>query len=330
MTAKSARMIWVLPAVLGCFAFATPAAAKDVVFTGMCDASGAVTLTGGRFAVADDEDSILRVYDATRGGAPLVTADLSGDLHLPHKKKTPETDLEAATRIGDHAFWITSHGRNSKGKKQESRLRLFATTLPERGKTVHVAGQPYTRLLDDLLAAPALARFDLRAAETRPPKEPGGLNIEGMTARPDGTSVILGFRNPVPEGRAIFLPILNPREMIAGQRARLGDPALVDLGGLGVRSISFWRGNYLLVGGGIADERPSKLFRWDGRAARGQALDVDLSDFNPEAFASFEDRPQVLLLSDDGSRQVKGQRCKDLTAPAEKSFRGRWVTLPPK
>ena len=41
--------------------------------------------------------------------------------------------LEAATRIGAHALWLTSHGRNSKGKRQDARLRFFATTVPENG-----------------------------------------------------------------------------------------------------------------------------------------------------------------------------------------------------
>ena len=111
----------------------------------MCDASAAVPLEGGLFAVADDEDNVLRVYDSARGGVPLGQADVSLRLHLPvtpkkpknllPKKvpKPPETDIEAATRIGDLAFWLTSHGRNSSGKLKTERQRLFATSLPERG-----------------------------------------------------------------------------------------------------------------------------------------------------------------------------------------------------
>jgi Protein of unknown function (DUF3616) len=320
------------PALLTVFSLiAGPAAvqaAEDLVFTGMCDASGAVTLGGGKFVVADDEDNVLRVYDAGRGGAPLSATDLSPELQLPSKKKAPETDLEAATLLGDRALWLTSHGRNSKGKPQPSRLRLFATTGGD-GSPLQVVGKPYTQLLDDLLRAPALANFGLQAASQKAPKQPGGLNIEGMTARPDGRSVIIGFRNPVPQAKALVVPLLNPLQMLEGQPAKLGTPRLLDLEGRGIRSMSFWRGRYLMIGGGIADEAVSRLYTWDGKSYRARAVaSVVLDDFNPEGFASFEDRPQVLLLSDDGSRQIDGQECKQLEDATRKRFRGRWVHVP--
>ena len=174
-----------------------------------------------------------------------------------------------------------------------------------------------------------LASFGLRQAAERAPKEPGGLNIEGMTARPDGHSVVIGFRNPVPRGRALLLPLLNPLEMIQGQAAQLGTPVLVDLQGRGVRSISFRKGSYLIIGGGIADEKTSKLFRWDGQSERAKPVDaVDLTGINPEGFVTFENHPQVLLLSDDGTREIDGQPCKKLKQPAARRFRGRWVNLP--
>jgi hypothetical protein len=170
----------------------------------------------------------------------------------------------------------------------------------------------------------------LQAASQLPPKQAGALNIEGMTARPDGRSVIIGFRNPLPQGKALVLPLLNPLEMIeAGQAARLGAPQLLDLEGKGIRSISSWRGRYLLIGGGVADETPSRLYTWDGKSDRPRPVtSVPLDDFNPEGFASFEDRPQVLLLSDDGTREIDGQPCKRLKDPTRKRFRGRWVTIP--
>jgi hypothetical protein len=150
-----------------------------------------------------------------------------------------------------------------------------------------------------------------------------------MTARPDGRSVVIGFRNPVPQGRALVLTLLNPLQMIEGERAKLGPPVLVDLQGRGVRSISFWKGSYLLIGGGIVDEKSPKLFRWDGRSERASPIDeVDLKDLNPEAFASFEDRAELMLLSDDGEREIDGRPCKKLSDPRNRRFRGRWVRLP--
>jgi hypothetical protein len=47
-----------------------------VVFEGMCDASGAIPIDERRFAIADDEENEIRVYDAERGGPPLAAVPL--------------------------------------------------------------------------------------------------------------------------------------------------------------------------------------------------------------------------------------------------------------
>jgi hypothetical protein len=330
-------LVLVAVTALGCKSAGTPAAPAPAVvdpdlveFNGMCDASGAVPLGGDRFAVADDEDNVLRVYDARRGGPPLHAVDISAALPLPHKKKTPETDLEAATRLGDLALWITSHGRNSSGKARPERLLLFATTAVESAFApgrMQLVGKPCTTLLEQLLAAPHLAALPFEAAATRAPKDPGGMNIEGLTATPDGR-VLIGFRNPIPEGRAIVLPLDNPRQVIDGAAAHFGDPIRFDLGGLGVRSLSFWRGRYLIAAGPFAEDGPRRLYSWSGTAGDPPRLEIELRDINPEGFFSSPTADRVMLLSDDGSRSIDGEACKSLVDPARKRFRGRWVTLP--
>lgn len=309
-------------------AASAPTKQPGIVFRGMCDASGAVILGDNRFAVADDEDNVLRVYDSVRGGEPLAAIDVSAALELPIKKKAPEADIEAATRVGDRALWLTSHGLNSKGKLQPSRFRFFATTAPSAGASVTPVGAPYHALLDDMLAAPQLARFNLAAAAKLAPKALGGLNLEGMTRRIDGSSVWIGFRNPLPEHKALVVPLLNPLAVIGGAHAELGEPQLLDLGGRGVRSLSLWRGQYLIIAGAVADETDSRLFRWDGQSAAPQPVPgVDLRGWNPEAFVSRDEQDQVLLLSDDGSLEIEGQPCKKLADRAKKQFRGVWVRI---
>ncbi|WP_163988156.1 DUF3616 domain-containing protein [Pyxidicoccus caerfyrddinensis] len=305
-------------------------ARASVVFEGMCDASGAVALGGDLFVVGDDEDNILRVYDARRGGAPVRSVDLSPDLELPTKKKPPEADIEAATGLGSLSFWLTSHGRNSSGKKQPSRLRFFATEETDGGPKL--VGQPYSHLLDDLLADPRMAPFALEHAEGLAPKSPGGLNIEGLTAMADGTSLLIGFRSPVPQGRALVVPLLNPTEVVReGARARLGEPRLLDLGGLGIRSLSWWHGRYVIISGATASEATSRLFTWrGGDDAPVPASEVDLTGLNPEAFFTPEQAEEILLLSDDGTVPLDGVECKRLKDPARKRFRGVWVRLPPE
>ena len=305
---------------------------QEVVFAGACDASGAVALDGRHMVVADDEDNLLRIYDATRGGAPLAAVDVSADLGLtPKGKRTPrmpELDLEAATRLGERAYWITSHGRNSKGKARPERLRFFATTLPtlDGAAVVEVVGST-DGLLAALLTDPRFARFDLAAAAARAPKAEGGFNLEGLTATPDG-ALLLGFRNPVPAGRALLVRLERPAEFVAGGPATLGPPIELDLGGLGVRALSWWRGQYLIVAGARDGEAASRLFTWDGHGA-AIAVDLDLTDLNPEGTFSPDDGDRVLLLSDDGAVAIDGTPCKELPDADRRRFRGRWLTASP-
>lgn len=309
-----------------------------MVFEGACDASGAVPLDARFFAVADDEDNTLRVYDAELGGPPIRTRDVSAPIALSPKAKKPkrvskkkskppkarEADLEAATRLGDAAIWMSSHARSKSGKRQPDRLRYFVTDVPEGEAPIEVIGDVYRGLLDDLVASSTLARFDLATAAELAPQAPGGLNIEGLTAAPEG-HVLIGFRNPIPGGRALVVPILNPTELSTATPARFGEPALVDLGGRGVRALSWWRGRYLVVGGAFDDETDARLYAWTSSTVR--ELDVDLRDFNPEATFTPDERDEILLLSDDGARSIGGGRCKDLKDPAKRRFRGVWVRM---
>lgn len=295
-----------------------------VTFEGACDASGAVELDARRFLVADDEDNVLRVYDADRGGPPELTIDLSPALGL-RKPKRAESDFEAATRLGDRGFFLSSHGRTSKGKRDPDRLLLFAVELGSDVRRATLVGTPYRSLLDDLLAHPSFARFGLRDAAERAPKEPGGLNLEGLTAEPDG-SLLVGFRSPVPEGRALLVRIANPAGVVAGERARLSEPLLVDLGGLGVRALSMWRSRLLVAAGPSGEGGPFRLYWLEGAAAR--PIDgVSFDEFSPEGFFTPESRNEVLVLSDDGARPVDGKPCKKVKDRARKRFRGMWVRL---
>lgn len=300
----------------------------EVVFEGACDASGAVELDRTHFVVADDEDNVLRVYDAVRGGPPVAAVDVSAALGLtPQGKRVPrmpELDLEAATRIGDRAYWLTSHGRNSKGKARPERLRLFATTLPAApaaGGLEVVASS--ARLLDALLADPRLARFDLASAATRAPKAEGGLNLEGMTASPDG-ALLLGFRSPVPDGHALLVRLERPDDFLAGGAATLGPPVQLDLGGLGVRALTWWRGRYAIIAGPVDAGGSARLYAWAG-AGPAVPLAVDLTGYNPEGTFSPDGDPRLLLLSDDGAAPIDGVACKAAPDPARRRFRGVWL-----
>ena len=296
-----------------------------VHFDGACDASGAVPVDDRHFAVADDEDNVLRVYDAVEGGPAVRKTNLGRQIAL---KKKGEADIEAATSLEGRAYWISSHGRNSKGEQDPNRSLVITTDLPTLDENVEVEGDVYRDLLSDLEHDPQLSRFELERAAELAPKEPGGLNIEGLTATPEG-QLLIGFRSPVPGGKALIVPLANPSALYAAGSARFGAPIELDLEGLGVRSLSWWRGAYLIAAGPTGEGGPARLYRWWGPGTAPRlAAQAAFADANPEAFFTAENNDEILVLSDDGAREIRGKACKRLKNKKHKSFRGLWLRMP--
>lgn len=288
-------------------------------------------LDAEHFAVADDEGNTIRVYRLDERARPVYSLDASRFLRF--ERRAPEADIEGAARINNRIYWIGSHGRNAKGEPSESRQRLFATDiLPQPGAPrLVLVGSPYTRLLKDLTTDRRYQQYDLAGAAARPPKAAGGLNIEGLAATPEG-GLLVGFRSPIVAGRALIVPLLNPDGVIEGAAARLGDPLLIDLGGQGIRSISDWRGQYLLVAGAAGEGGDSRLFAWAGLPRSPTPVAGSfLAGLNPESVAVIPqaDGDRLLLVSDDGTRIVGKRPAKRIKDQSRRPFRAMVMPLPP-
>ena len=314
------------------------AAAAAESYRGMCDASAAVALGAGHFVVADDEGDVLRIYQR---GTPMPVAAVDLVDFLGNRKPNgdnTEADIEGAATIGQRIYWISSHARKGKdGEVDPHRRRFFATDIvaAKPSPTLQPVGKPYAALLDDLLAD---ARFALLAdAAQRKPEAAGGLNIEGLAAMADG-SLLIGFRNPQPQGRALLVPLRNPREVVEGSaKPRFGDPIQLDLGGRGIRSLERVGNELLMAAGpfgtaGSSAVQPAfALFRWSGQPAQAPVFvrALDAGSFRPEAMFVDAQGPELVLLSDDGDEQVDGKDCKHKSVPMDrKAFRVRTLPLP--
>jgi len=316
----------------------TPLAA--VRYSGMCDASAAVALGDNRFVVANDEDNWLRVYQGATGTTPPSTKPVSKlDLtdFLDIKKKKPEADIEGAAAIGSRIYWITSHGESARGEPRPNRHHLFATDIETKGAGINLkpAGRPFGGLVD-ILADPddaaGLKGYQLDVAATDAPESATGLNIEGLTGTPEG-ALLIGFRNPVPKGKALLISLKNPQGVLEnGEEPKLGKAILLDLGGSGIRSIEYshQRKVYFIVAGPIGDSGEWHLYQWSG-ASTDPPLVVPGIDFNglrPEALILDPAADRLQVLSDDGSEQVYGKVCKDLSGdPDKQGFRSVWLKL---
>jgi hypothetical protein len=288
---------------------------------GMSGASAAIFLDATRVVVASDEDNRLRIYDPTASQPAITAWDASPWLHLSGHNL--ECDLEGAARVGNRIYWIGSHGRNKDGKVRPNRQRFFATEVEAtpQGPRLRNVGTPCSTLMAAMLTQASLIALHLDTAATLPPDSKGGLNIEALAARPDG-SLWIGFRGPLAKGKAILVPLLNPDDVITGQPPRFGPPTRLDLGGRGLRDMTWTGSEWILVAGATGgDQKSTRLFRWAGDGKDPSPLDLPgLKNLNIEAVAVPPELPvrRLFLCSDDSHRG----------ATATPSFRSYWVDLP--
>lgn len=308
---------------------------KELRHYEICDSSGAIAAGEHHFVVANDEDNLLRLYQADQSGRPI---EIDINNYFENNPKGDEIDLEAVAQLDGIIYWITSHGRSRKGKFKPERHQFFANRFSSHDSSkFEQVGRSYTQLvLGDMLNDNRLKSYRLEAAEKIPPKEPGGLNIEGLTITPN-QELLIGFRNPIIQGRALLLPLKNPRQLVEqeGARADFGDPIELDLDGLGIRSIEYWEPEqrYLIVAGAYDGSDQFALYQWSGSDQTPQRLDgIGLpADFRPEGVLFYPARArQFQLISDDGSlERSEGIPCKevaDKNSP-QKYFRSLWVKV---
>lgn len=270
----------------------TAAGAQLRHYEGVCEVSAAAVLNPTHFAVASDETEMLTVY---RRGSPAPVATF----HHPDV-----SDIEAAARIGDVIFWLTSHSFGNSGDRPKRKL-LFATRVVA-GPALAAAGTEFRGLRALIAGALGVPEATLAPA----------LNIEGLAATPEG-DLLVGLRGPLAaNGAAQLVRIRNPRALVglaaAGVTARAELAGSLDLGGRGIRSIELVGGGahrYLIVAGPVQDEGAEPLlFWWDGAGAAtpGPAV-APLAALNPEALLR-GNSSWVEIFGDNGAA------CSDETA----------------
>lgn len=306
-------------------------------YLGACDASAAVDLDERRFVIASDEptaagESALHVYerDQPRPLAALPLAEALGVRNLPDT----ELDVEAATRVDGRIYWASSHEHEPDGDEVASRRRFFATDLA--GGRLRAAGRAYEKLAEDMVAAPELAPLGLERLEReRLPSKRGGLNVEGMAARPDG-ALLLGLRSPRLGRDAVLVPFLNPDAVLEGREgARFEAPIRLDLGGNGIRDLAWdpTRRVYAILGGAAGRGQGRALYAWSGDPGEPPVpIDAPIpADFNAEAVMVDPATGHLRIFSDDGNRELrprKGKPAPNKTLKdGRRSFRSLWVLL---
>lgn len=274
--------------------------------TGLYEPSAIQQLADGRFLVVEDEKQhpfSLVTIDATGSvsSAPLSPPAQADDAVW----KLDDLEALALDRAG-YVYALTSHSREDDGDEKKSRDKLVRFRIEGE----RMAEPILARGLKPALAAahPVLAA----AAEMRDVKAQGGLNIEGLEISADGRQLLIGFRSPLLDNRAIIAGVENPTAIFAdGEPPRIA-PVLItlDLGGNGIRGLSYISalGGYLVVSGPVAREQGHfQLWFWSGAhdAPARRVSVAGLPGFEHAEGVSpavVNGRQRIIIVSDDGSR----------------------------
>jgi len=278
--------------------------------TGIYEPSGIQQLPDGRFLVVEDEKehpfSLITIgadgqVDST-GLGPGLLQIFSDFWNLD--------DLEGLALDRDgFVYAITSHSRDDDGNEKSARERLVRFRV--EGNRVE---DP--KVVKGLKSALATGHPELAAAaEVRNVKTDAGLNIEGLEITQDQQQLLIGFRSPLRDGRAIIARIENPRGMFEADE----DPRVaaeldeLDLGGHGIRGLAYVRTltEYLIISGPVSRKKePFGLWRWDGRKGSPARRVVvpglkSLKRAEGVCSAVLNGRGRILIVSDDGDRKTR-------------------------
>lgn len=262
-------------------------------------------LPDGRLLIAEDEKA--RPFSLLTLGPQGPSAPTALELGEAATELGKLDDLEGlAADPAGNVYAITSHSRDGDGDEKRSREKLVRFRVD--GDRV-VGAQVQHGLKAALSAAhPVLAR----AAEVRNVKADGGLNIEALELSPDGR-LLIGFRSPLREGRALLATLTNPGRVFDAGVAPAIDPHLeaLDLGGDGLRGMAWVPalGGYLLISGPVARENVQfKLWYWAGHGHPPRRADVPgLSGLeHAEGITPLRlgGESRLIVVSDDGDRKA--------------------------
>jgi hypothetical protein len=242
------------------------------------------------------------------------------------------------TWLNGKAYWIGSHSRSGKGRLREQRRQFFGTRISTQSHEPVVTPtteRAFGGLLGPISALDSRLKDKIKLGVAKDEKlapDNGGFNIEGLAARPDDKSLLLGLRTPLLDANAVLILFENPEAVLEKkQKPVLSRLIKIDLGGRGIRSIEYSvaaRAYFILAGPAGGKKGTFDLYRWPadenstpspipGFTGSLQNLDT-ARPFQPEALVIDSTGKKLHLFSDDGDSCIK-------SAP---TFRSVVVTLP--
>jgi hypothetical protein len=276
---------------------------------GTYEPSAIQQLPDGRFLVVEDEKRHPLTVVTIGADGRVESAALTAGLFQIFSSFWQLDDLEGlALDKAGFVYAITSHSRDEGGNEKASRERLARFRI-EGDRVVK------PKVVDGLKRALTAAHPVLAAAaKLRAVKDRGGLNIEALEFSLDQQRLLIGFRSPLVDGRAIIASVENPRDIFEKEETPRVASALqeLDLGGHGIRGLAYVPslGEYLVIGGPVSREQAQfDLWLWSGRqgAAARRVVVPGLRGLERAEGVSpavIDGVERIIIVSDDGNRRA--------------------------
>jgi len=283
-------------------------------FKTLYEPSAIASARNGALVVVEDEtESPIHILNPADGLTSFIETPISTrkmfDRDGKHANFRKLGDLEGLDVDNEGTFYaVTSHTRSKKGRS------------PNREKLIRfrVEGQRITNpsvyggLRDGLTAKYPVLRI---AADVADVKNRNGFNIEGLSFNRDKKRMLIGFRGPVIDGKAMIVELENLSDIFEKNSApQFGDdPIYLELGGQGIRGMKYDSrlDGYLIISGPVKKvSEPFCLWFWSGDPSMNpKRVSVDgVKDFERAegiTQVNLDGQELVMIVYDDGNREQK-------------------------
>ncbi len=237
---------------------------KKEKFYNVFEPSGATTMPDGKVLIVEDESSAhtLKLLEIEDKNKIVEIGNLYMTKKIKKKLKKEVEDLEAITSDNNIVYAITSFSLTKSHKFKKAREQIIMFDYND-GAIENLYF--YGNLREELQKSfPKIFKNTLFSRNA--------MNIEGLSFNATTKSLLIAFRAPIINGKALLISIENPQEMfLKKEKPKFSQLFELDMNGLGIRDITFdtQKKGYWIIAG-TSGERSSnfQLWFWDRKNSK--------------------------------------------------------------